>query len=306
MKPLTDKQTTGVSLRPVILALLSFIAGLPANQAFACATCLAGDPTVTTMGTEKPYGGRLRGSVEWLARGETMGQAGISEHKIDEERLTLSVSYAPNEKWILAMSVPLVNKEVLRFDLSHESGSGVGDTDLTARWYLSHSRKHLWGMQFGVRIPTSSEQTSGGETIDFDAQPGAGATIPNLGLWYGYYRAPVFLYSSAVYMHAIDTGYQGYEAGDGLLLTGLAQYGFWDNKLALSFSLDGRWKEQDLFFGEPDEDSGGVLVMATPGISWTPVTDLIFNASYQIPAIENLNGRQEEDPIIRIGVTYDF
>lgn len=258
------------------------------------------------MGTEKPYSGRLRGNIEWMARGETMGQPAISEHKIDEERITLSVSYAPSEKWIIAVSVPFVDKEVVRFDLSRETGSGVGDTDLTARWYLSHSRRHLWGMQFGVRLPTSSEQTSNGQTIDFDAQPGAGATIPNLGLWYGYFRAPVFLYSSAVFMHAIDTGYQGYEAGDGLLLTGLAQYGFRDNQLALSFSLDGRWKKQDLFFGEPDVDSGGLLIMATPGISWTPVTNLIFNASYQIPAIENLNGRQEEDPIIRIGVTYDF
>jgi len=76
--------------------------------------------------------------------------------------------------------------------------------------------------------------------------------------------------------------------------------------LALQLSVDGRFKRHDKYFDVQDEDSGGVLVMATPGLAWTPYEDFVFNMSYQIPAIENPNGRQEEDATLRVGVAYDF
>ena len=46
--------------------------------------------------------------------------------------------------------------------------------------------------------------------------------------------------------------------------------------------------------------------MASPGISWMPVEDLIVNAAYQIPAADNLYGAQEEKAVLRMGLTYDF
>lgn len=286
-----------------------FLLLLPSPATLACATCLCGDPTLTTMGTEKPFAGRLRGGVEFLSRGETLGQPGVSEHIIDEQRLTFNVSYALNESWVFAASLPLVDKQVRRFDLSREQAQGLGDMDLTAKWFIGHDerfpRRQLWGLQFGLRVPTSTEQKARGVAIDFDAQPGAGAVIPSIGSWYGRYQLPWFLYLSGNYQHAVSKGYQGYEAGDAILMTGLLQYAFIPEFAAL-FSLDGRWKAQDQYNGADDPDSGGLLVMATPGLVWTPLTDLIVNLSVQLPAIESLKGRQEEDITPRIGVTYDF
>lgn len=296
-------------MRRITVASLLLPGMLYADFAQACATCLCGDQTITVMGAEKPFAGRLRIGAEYLTRSEAVGEPGVDEHVIDETRITYSVSYAPSADWILSASLPLVEKEVRRFDLSRETASGLGDADLYARWYLRDAARiparHLWGMQFGLRIPTSSEQESAGFAVDFDGQPGAGATIPNLGIWYGYFRAPGFYYLSAVYQHAINEGYQDYEAGDVLLATAHAQHAL-GPQLALSFSLDGRSKERDRYAGVVDTDSGGVLVMATPGIAWMPLTDLVVNLSFQIPAVENLNGRQEEDPVFRIGVTYDL
>ncbi|MBK9132086.1 MAG: hypothetical protein IPM20_10700 [Gammaproteobacteria bacterium] len=294
----------------ITAASLAVIGIIHAEPVLACATCLCGDPTITTMGAEKPFAGRLRIGVDALTRGETVGDPGVDGQDIDETRVTYSLSYAPSADWIFAASLPYVHKEVRRFDLSHETASGLGDADLSARWYLRDAAqipaRHLWGLQFGVRVPTSSEQQSNGVPIDIDAQPGGGATIPNLGVWYGYFRTPSFFYLSAAYQHAVDEGYQGYEAGDVMLMTAHAQYALAGNGLALSFSLDARSKEHDHYSGVVDPDSGGVLVMATPGVVWMPLTDLIVNLSYQIPAIENLHGRQEEDPVFRIGVTYDL
>jgi len=279
------------------------------GQVMACATCLCGDPTITVMGTEKPFSGRLRGSIEYISRGETVGTPGVDEHVIEEERLTYSLSYNLTDDWIVAASVPMVSKTVTRYDLSREEASGVGDTDLTARWFIGGDKnfpaRNLWGMHFGLRVPTSSEQSSNGIPIDFDAQPGAGTTVASLGMWYGHYRTPWFMYTSFSYQHALDDGYQGYQSGDVLLVTGHLQYAL-QNHLALSLSLDARNKQQDHYFDVVDPDSGGVLVMATPGLAWTPVTDLIVNAALQIPVIENVQGRQEEDNSVRIGATYDF
>lgn len=296
-------------MRHIVIVSVFIVAGLQVDEVQACATCLAGDPTITTMGTEKPFAGRLRVSVDYLTRGEKAGEPGISEYEIDEQRTTYSASYAPSEQWIFAASLPVINKEVKRFDLSREEANGIGDADLSARWYIGNTlrvmSRHLWGLQFGIRVPTSSEETSNGIPVDIDAQPGAGATIPNLGVWYGRFQTPWFFYTSASYQHAVDTGYEDYRAGDVLLLTGHSQFALGVN-LALSFSLDGRWKEKDRYSGVTDHNSGGLLVMATPGIAWTPVTDLVVNLTYQIPAIEDFNGRQEEEPNFRVGITYDI
>lgn len=285
-------------------ALAALLLGSPTLM--ACATCLCGDPTLTTMGTEKPFAGRKRLSVDYLSRGETVGEPGVSEHVIDEERVTISLGYAPSSDWMFVASLPMVTREVERYDLSHEQGSGIGDLDLTARWFAPvGNRRHRAGLLFGARLPTSSEQEQDGTPIDFDAQPGAGATIANLGGWYGHYRSPWFFYSSLVVQQSVNEGYQGYEPGLAMLLTNHIQYAL-QYSFAVSFSLDARWKEQDRYFDVADEDSGGVLVMASPGISWGPVTDVLLNLSYQIPAIEDGNGRQEEEPTLRLGVTYDF
>ena len=296
-------------MRRIVVTGIAVGLSVISNSVWSCATCLCGDPTITTMGTEKPFAGRKRAGIEYLSRGEKVGEPGVSEFEVDEERVTYNFSYALNTDWMFAASLPFVTKTVKRYDLSEEQGSGIGDMDLSARWFVGKDTRfparYLWGVQFGLRVPTSSEQESNGVPIDIDAQPGAGATIPSFGMWYGRYAMPWFFYGSANYQHAVTEGYQGYQQGDVVLLTGLVQYAL-DYGVALQISLDGRFKDYDTYYDVRDDNSGGVLVMATPGLAWTPLEDLVINVSYQIPAIENPNGQQEEKPTLRVGVAYDF
>lgn len=296
-------------MRRIVLSGVALAFFASANTVWACATCLCGDPTITTMGTEKPFAGRMRAGIDYLSRGETVAQPGISELVTKEERVTYNFSYALNEDWMFAASLPMVTKSVKRFDTSNAQGSGIGDLDLSARWFVGKDERfparYLWGVQFGLRAPTSSEQKSGDTVVDIDAQPGVGATIPSVGMWYGRYAMPWFFYTSASVQRAITEGYQGYQAGDVALVTAMAQYAL-KYKVATQLSIDSRFKQQDKYAGVPDQDSGGVLVMATPGLAWTPFEDFVFNMSYQIPIIENPNGRQEEDATLRIGIAYDF
>ena len=296
-------------MRKTIVFSLFFTTCVNTTKIWACATCLCGDPTITTMGTEKPFAGRMRASINYLSRGEKVAEPAVSELITSEQRITYNFSYALNNDWILAASLPLVTKKVERFDTSHAQGSGLGDTDLTARWFIGKDThfpsRYLWGLQFGMRVPSSSEQKSNGVAIDIDAQPGVGATIPSMGLWYGHYAMPWFFYTSTTVQHAITEGYQGYQAGDVVLLSGLVQYAL-NYGVAVQFGLDSRFKQHDKYYGIPDYDSGGVLIMATPGVAWTPMEDLLFNLSYQYPAFEKPNGRQVEEPTMRLGVAYDF
>lgn len=285
------------------------LALLPAQNALACATCLCGDPTLTTMGVEKPFAGRTRLNIEYLARDESMGVPQQSELTIDEKRMTYSLSYAPNELWMFGLSLPMVTKNVQRFDTSEDQSSGAGDIDLSVRHVIgndeSFPKRQLWGVQVGVRLPTSTEQETNGQPIDFDAQVGAGATVASLGLWSGWYRSPWFFYTSATAQHYLEDGYQGYRAGDALLMTGQAQYAL-TYSLALQFGIDARWKGKDHYRDEADPNSGGFLAMAAPGIAWTPFTDTILHARMQVPVLENPNGKQEEGNVLYVGVTYDF
>jgi hypothetical protein len=280
-----------------------------ANHAIACASCLCGDPTLTTMGVEKPFPGRKRVGIEYLSRSETSGTKNIDQHAIEEERMTYHFSYAPSKSWMFAASLPMITKKVARFDESSEQGSGVGDIDLSARWFIAQptsiARKRLWGAHFGLRLPSSEEETLNGDVINFDAQPSAGALTHSLGLWWGEYQRPWFFYSSAIVQHASAKGYQGYEAGDALLVTLQAQYTL-HPQLALQVGLDSRWKDQDQYNDEVDENSGGALIMASLGLAWSPVTDWLFNFNVQHPAIENSHGVQKEETALRAGVTYDF
>lgn len=291
----------------VLAALLA--TGLRAEPASACATCLCGDPTLTTMGTEKPFAGRLRFTVDYLSRGEKFGEPGINRQTVHERRVTYSVSYALNERWMFSASQPVVTKKVERFDLSSERAGGLGDLDLSARWFIGTDdhfpARALWGAQFGLRLPTSTEQKSGGQAIDFDAQPGAGATLYSLGAWYGHYAMPWLFYASGTYQRALTDGYQGYRSGDAVLVTAHSQYapGY---RVALQLAVDGRWRQEDRYDGVADPDSGGVLVMLTPGLAWMPFEDLVANISYQLPVIENPHGHQEEAPTLRVGMTYDL
>lgn len=302
-------QLTGAFMLRVILYGFLLLAAVRAEFVFACATCLCGDPTLTTMGVEKPFAGRKRVSIDYLQRSEKAGIPQRNEHEIQEERVTYSVGYAYNAVWMFAASLPMATKAVERYDLSQQQASGVGDLDLSARWVAGGDtgfpRRQLWGLQFGVRLPTSEEAEFNTQPIDFDVQPGAGTTVPAIGAWSGWYRLPWFFYASAAIQHAIDEGYQNYQAGDALLFTGHSQYAL-QTQFAVQLALDARWKAHDEYKGVEDVDSGGVLIMLSPGIAWTPVTDLVVNASFQYPVFEDANGHQAEDEVLRAGVTYDF
>ena len=292
------------------IALLLFGSLLYAPVSHACSTCKCGDPTLTLMGAEKPFAGRLRLGLDLMWRSETQGAAdNPAQIETREQRSTLGLVYSPNRRLTLAMQLPYVSKTTQRRNLARERSRGLGDADISARLQLYQSGplsgRHLIGASAGLRLPTSDQvDNQQGQRLDIDAQPDAGAYAPTAGLWYGYYRFPWFATLSSSYRRFND-GRQGFEPGNAWVGSLLGQYAF-STTWAVQTGLDWRASQKNRFDGAIDADSGGELVMGRLGLTRRFGEDLLLNLSAQLPVYEQLNGAQQEDEMLRLHLIYDL
>jgi hypothetical protein len=291
----------------------AIMAGLAAallqTPAHACSTCKCGDYTISLFGTEKPFESRFRAGLDILHRSETQGDPGVLARETDEQRLLLGLSYNLTEDLSVALQAPFVRKQIRDSNLARQEAEGFGDLDLLGRWTLLReggvSGRHLAGLRFGVRLPTTEQVRDGnGDKLDIDVQPDAGATAPNLGGWYAYFRFPWFFTATATYF-SFGGGHQDFSPGDAVVASVLGQYGV-SQSLALQFGVDARHSQKNRFSGITDEDSGGTLAMVFSGAALRVLDELVINAGVQVPLINRLNGFQEEDPVYRLGLAYDF
>ncbi|EIJ41470.1 hypothetical protein BegalDRAFT_0552 [Beggiatoa alba B18LD] len=281
---------------------------LPA-PVLACSTCMAGDPTLSLMGTEKTYTGRLRLSADYLQRQERIGIAGFNQTELTERRLTIGLSYAWNDRLNLAIRLPFVDKNLEYANLATQDSQAIGDIELSTKFTLTPEttdmHRHLWGLIAGIRLPTAPEQTdNAGRSLDIDVQTGTGAVVPQLGGWYGYYAFPYFFYSSVVLHYAFE-GFEDFQAGEALVLTFAGQYAL-NHAVALQAGIDARWSAKNQFSDIDDPDSGGFIAFFSPKVMYTITEDVILNLGVQIPMIKQLNGEQTERSIWQAGIVYDF
>jgi hypothetical protein len=289
--------------------MVGLAAALLQTPARACSTCKCGDYSISLFGAEKPFARRFRVGVDYLHRSEAQGDPGVLARKTDEQRLLLGLSYNLTEDFSFALQAPFVRKQIRDSSLARQDAEGFGDVDLIGRWTLVRkggvSGRHFAGLRFGVRLPTTEQVRDGnGDKLDIDVQPDAGATAPNLGGWYAYFRFPWFFTATATYFSFGD-GRQDFSPGDAFVVSSLGQYGL-GQSLALQLGLDARHSQKNRFSGITDNDSGGTLAMAFGGVAVRVLDELVISAGVQLPLIDRLNGFQEEDPVYRVGLVYDF
>lgn len=279
------------------------------NHLYACATCLCGDPTLTFMGTEKPFPNRLRIATELSYRSEQVGIEGINHRDIEELRLQVGLAYTLSERLSLAVRWPWVHKQLHEVNLAHSDTHHLGDAEISAKFFAYQDRqmrpRHLAGFLGGIRLPTATEQSAQGQTLDLDVQAGAGNWLIHGGGWYGQYRYPWFFHASSVVREAINNGFQEFSEGTAVLTTLLAQYAY-SPHFAVQGGLDSRWSQKHRYAGESDPNSGGWIVFFTPGVVLHLAEDLLLNLSIQWPLVKQLHGQHQEETTFQIGLVYDF
>jgi hypothetical protein len=277
---------------------------LAARDAAACATCQCGDYTLTLMGVEKPFAGRTRLALDAVNREEEQG-----DETLRDTTLYLSGSYSFNADFSVGLRLPFSRKSASDPSLAREEATGLGDADLALRYALGHvgaiTDRHVWGLQGGLRMPTSREQKDHGVAVDIDAQPGTGAWTPSLGAWYGYFRYPSMVYASVIASEPGGGGYQGLDGGTAVVATVTAQRAL-SQTFSVQLGLESRYAKHNRFYGVEDPDSGGTAAFLVPGLVWSPAEDWVVHLEGQLPVVRNLNGDQHERGDIRVGVAFDL
>jgi hypothetical protein len=194
-------------------------------------------------------------------------------------------------------------------DLARDTLRGSGDVDVRARVTLWRDRgfapRHLVGVSAGATLPTARVQRdAAGEALDLDHQVGGLAIAPRLGVFYTQLRHPWSIYASLTATHIVLV-YGDERAGDNLNATAALQWQpgeAWGLRLAADGKLEDRGKRGHALLA----DTGGAALFVSPGVIWSPVMDLVFEAQVQLPVVNALYGRHRESPVLLVATSYDF
>ncbi len=307
----------GVGLDPsggklvVILGAAGIMAGslTIASPASACATCGCGDPTLTSMGSEKPFAGRLRTGLGVSAREDVMGDPGVDELELSEQRLDLQVAWAPTSWLFLQGNLPFFRRETRDATWAKAETIGLGDLELRAKFFVYKDRampRHLIAVTPGVTIPLSSmKEDAQGQPLPMEAQPTLGTFAGLLGVSYAHFFQPFSVYFSVNASYPIGESEGHHEVGASLRGTAALQHQALD-WFAWRLGPDVRLDQRSAHHGMDDPHSGGAILFVSPELLVKPVTDWLLSVGASVPVLNELNGRHEESIVWRASVAADW
>lgn len=295
---------------PILLpSLLLAAAGLLCpREARACAVCSCGDPTLTTMGAEQPFDGRLRAATEARYRVDAIGTPDVDQLLLREVKTDLALSWSPDRRVTVALSAPLLWREVTTVNLSRTQVWGLGDVEARARWLVYRDRdfapRTLVAVSGGLQAPTAPLAEVDGVALPAAAQPGTGAFAPLVGVSAARFDDPRSVYASATVWWPLPSD-RALQPGPSLRLTGAGQVQP-RNDLGVRVGLDGRLDAVALEGGVVEEDSGGFVAFLTGDLLYSPAEDVVVRLGGAVPVVNALRGDHVESPMATLGVIYDF
>jgi hypothetical protein len=297
-----------LAISGAFIAALVLSTGWP-GAAQACAVCGCGDPTLTVMGDEKPFGGRIRAAAELRVGRIRVGEPGVDETVMTEERLELAVAYAPTRSTFLVLAAPLLYRQAAFHDGAHLRFFTIGDVELRIKQFVYSSRKgqiqHQVAIVGGLKAPSAPvENDDHGAPLPAALQPGLGSVAPSAGLFYGLGDGPWSFYTSAtVYMpFAIRDSAHGSDS----FRTSASVQRQVGRPFAARFGLDTRLDGGGVVNGQSDPNSGGFVAYLSPALVVSPATDLLLAVGAHVPFAQALRGYHHESTIGTLSVTYDF
>lgn len=282
---------------------------LSAGEGWACSSCSSGDPTLTVMGTELPFEGRKRLSLETRYRGDAIGDPQLEGIRLQELRTDLNVAYTPSVRWTLSASVPLIARSVTYVNLAQDRVLGLGDIELRVRRLLWRDRsfmpQHVLSGQVGLKLPSTPLAVGvDQQPLDSSAQPGSGSWDPSLALSYGFFAHPYSAYISVTGVRPSE-GYLNERVGASLRSTWMVQAQPLE-PLSIRGGLDMRWDAVNLEDGQVESDSGGFISFVALDLLVQPKQDWLVRVGGALPVVQKLNGYHQESPLLTVGAVYDF
>jgi len=179
----------------------------------------------------------------------------------------------------------------------HGDAEGIGDLSLFGQYRFLNADNWEASFILGLEFPTgqTDESDMDGERFTTEFQPGSGSWDPFAGLAVQKKIGKIGLYGSLLYLIATE-GAQDTDLGDMLSYNAGVSYTPWAGGLAWDFvlELNGELKQKQDINGIEDPNSGGNVLLLSPGtrISWNKRWSLF--CSVGIPVAQDWNGIQND------------
>lgn len=254
---------------------------------------------------------------------------------------SLGGAYGITDDLTIGVSLPYVQRDgigAVHFDntmammMVHDVGDSNGIGDLTFFAQYRFLRKPYEGIDAsllaGLKTPTGvTDNTSGGQRIGTEHQPGSGSWDPFVGLALSKRFERLSLHAGGAYTVATK-GAQDTNLGDraqanlavAYRLGGKADYGECDEVYEyfypasrslwladLVLELNGQWQDKAVVSGVRDDSWGGTLLYLSPGARVTFDNRYSASVSVGVPVYQHLNGNQSKaDYRIVAGIAVGF
>jgi len=295
----------------MLAAGLAALVVLSPSLAHACSQCMCGTPFPSdvlggvvpmqlTYGLEDRYLSKENGLEE---------EPGVEEER--EHRIGAFGLWRPTNRIALLGRLPYNFKEITETPdggpAVKQREQGLGDAELHLLGGLLNTggkRPTILGMVLGVSAPTgsSNQKDDTGERLDEHLQPGSGAWSGTAGLnvvvsdTHG-------MWDASVLGRANGTNSHDHRYGNALLFNAGYTTRPWKTLQFLA-QINGRSAKRDrLEDGTFDENSGGTVSYAAPGVRWLTGMGLMVEGAVQIPFQQSLNGIQTEHTTARLAIT---
>lgn len=275
---------------------------LAPGRARACASCGCGDPTLTQVGVEQPYAGRVRISLMISQLAYRDGDAAVIDR-----RAVVGASGSPLDWLTLSAFLPLVWREVAYPTLAVDHALGTGDAELRARAVLFRDRpfapEHLISIEVGLRLGTASPvRDAGGGLLPLDAQPGAGSFDPLLALRWSVFAGELSMHTSVLASFPTE-GIDQWRNGPSVRASWQGQWQP-DRAVALALGIDLRGDTSPAWRGE-GQPGAGLAGFVSAGVMVSPATDWLVWTTLRAPVIQLFEGARWDGPIVEAGVAID-
>lgn len=273
------------------------------SAARACAACASGDPTLTVMGTEQPYAGRLRVALRGRLRGDR-----LDDVKVLEGRMDLSLAWSPLPSLSLSAELPVVARRVSVGGAPRRHSVAFGDAEARVRWFVyrdsAFGPRHLLALVGGVAAPTG-EASAVDAGLPRDALAGTGVWSPLLGLSYACFVHPLAFFASVAGYLRLGT-MDGEAPGESLRGTVALQHQFLP-ALALRFAVDARFDARvRRFDGQREQGTGGGIAFAGLDVVVSLGGELLLVAGLRVPVLQALEGDHVETAIGELALAADL
>lgn len=298
----------------VFVALLA-----SSNFARACATCAAGDPSLSASGSEKPFESRKRISLDLRAT-----KSSANDIDVSEQRLELRADFALSQAFLISAALPTIRRaiqdrdrreSVPRADGATSRELTLGDAELRASsiaYDSGISRVRRMVLIFGgSKFPTAPLQTDAhGAVLPVALQPGCGSIVPILGASFVASASPLTFTASTSFYLPFSVR-DGPHAGDSWRTSFTLQFQPAKSKIATRFGASTRLDQAGLLSNNGDDaivdpNSGGLVVYGSGEIIVTPAPDLVLGIGFFSPAFQFLRGNERETTIATMTASYDF